>query len=535
MVNTVMLLGHLTRDPELRCTPNGSAVCQFGLALNRRYRTAAGELQEETTFLEIVVWGKQGEIVTQHMAKGRASYPPAPATSTDMCPLQKDTFWLRLAMPLHPVLAEKLSVATAPAPAVALTRRDVRLPAVPGKVHAVIGMRRAGKTTFLRQLLDERRAALPAERALYLSFDDDRLADIGVDRLALLLEEYYRRYPALRGRQTTYWLLDEIQLVPDWERFVRRVLDSEKVDVTVSGSSARMLSREVHTSLRGRGMATVIRPFSFREFLRHRGDEPTKEPRRWTPAERSLVEKHFREFLGAGGFPEAQGLSTALRIELLQGYVDTVLFRDVVERYGVSQVAALRWLVRQCLRNPAGNFSVHRLHQDLRAQGHGIAKDAVHAMLGYLLDAFLLSAVPLATESERKRNSNPRKLYPADPGLIQAFDASGRANVGHALETAVLNELERRGAEVGYVKTGEGLEVDFLARHPGAGQELIQVCADPSAPETLSREARALVAAAAEHSRAPRRLLVLDRDAVVLARDSAIEVQPAYEWLLAAP
>jgi uncharacterized protein len=147
--------------------------------------------------------------------------------------------------------------------------------------------------------------------------------------------------------------------------------------------------------------------------------------------------------MGAGGFPEAQGLSTALRIELLQGYVDTVLFRDAVERYGVSQVAALRWLVRQCLRNPAGSFSVHRLHQDLRAQGHGVAKDAVHAMLGHLLDAFLLSAVPLATESERKRNSNPRKLYPADPGLIQAFDASGRANFGHALETAVLNELER--------------------------------------------------------------------------------------------
>ena len=194
--------------------------------------------------------------------------------------------------------------------------------------------------------------------------------------------------------------------------------------------------------------------------------------------------------------------------------MDTVLFRDVVERYGVSQVAALRWLVRQCLRNPAGSFSVHRLHQDLKAQGHGVAKDAVHAMLGHLLDAFLLSAVPLATDSERQRNSNPRKLYPADPGLIKAFDASGRANLGHALETVVLNELERRGAEVGYVKTGDGLEVDFLARHPAAGEELIQVCADLSVAETRARELRALTAAAKEHPRATRRLLVLDRDAL---------------------
>lgn len=194
-----------------------------------------------------------------------------------------------------------------------------------------------------------------------------------------------------------------------------------------------------------------------------------------------------------------------MRIELLQGYVDTVLFRDVVERHAVSQGAALRWLVRHCLRNPARSLSVHRLHSDLRAQGLGVAKDSVHALLGHLLDAFLLSAVPVATDSERRRNSNPRKLYPADPGLIRAFDASGRANRGRALETAVLNELERRGAEMAYVKTEAGFEVDFLARRPEAGEELIQICTDPSAPETLSRELRALTAAAAASVGAGRR------------------------------
>lgn len=436
-------------------------------------------------------------------------------------------------MSLHPVLAEKLSAAMAAETLPTFTRRDARLPAVPGKAHAVIGMRRAGKTTFLRQLLQERRAQLPAERAVYLSFDDDRLAGLGAEQLGLLLEEYFRRAPALRGRVIVHWLLDEIQLVPGWERFVRRVLDTERVEIVVSGSSARMLSREVHTSLRGRGMATVIRPFSFREFLRHRDEEPVGDSRLWKPAERSLIEKRFREFLAEGGFPEAQGLSPVSRVELLQGYVDTVLFRDVVERYGVSQVAALRWLVRQCLRNPAGSFSAHRLHQDLKAQGHGVAKDAVHAMLGHLLDAFLISAVPLATDSERKRNSNPRKLYPADPGLIKAFDASGRTNQGHALETVVLNELERRKAEVGYVKTTDGLEVDFLARYSGRWEELLQVCADSSAPETRARELRAMTSAAKEHPQAGRRLLVLDRDALAQVKEAAIEAQPVCEWLLA--
>lgn len=113
---------------------------------------------------------------------------------------------------------------------------------------------------------------------------------------------------------------DEIQLVSGWERFDRSALGTETVDIdiVVSGSSARMLSREVHTSLRGRGLATVIRPFSFREFLRHRGEEPKRAPRLWRAAKRSGIEKHFCTYLTEGGFPEAQGLALALQIELLQ-------------------------------------------------------------------------------------------------------------------------------------------------------------------------------------------------------------------------
>jgi hypothetical protein len=437
-------------------------------------------------------------------------------------------------MSLQPVLAEKLNAALQPADPPSITRRDARLPPVPGKVYAVIGMRRSGKTTFLRQLLAEQRASVPPEAAIYLSFDDDRLAGLDVAQLGFLLEEYYRRYPEQRGRASAIWYLDEIQLVPEWERFIRRVIDSEKVQFVVSGSSAKMLSREVHTSLRGRAMATVIRPFSFREFLRHRDEEPETEPLRWTASMRSAIERRFREYLTEGGFPEAQGIPAASRIELLQGYVDTVLFRDVVERHGISQVTALRWLVRQCLRNPGGSFSMHRLHQDLKSQGLGVAKDTVHAFFDHLVDAFLLSAVPIASESERQRNSNPRKVYPADPGLIKAFDASGRANAGHALETVVLNELDRRGADISYVKAGDGVEVDFLARHPTEGEELIQVCVDPTEPSTLARELRALEAAGVHHPHAIQRLLVLDRDmlARVPALPDSVHAEPVYEWLL---
>ncbi len=435
-------------------------------------------------------------------------------------------------MSVHLVLLEKLNEAVAPGDTLELTRRDTRLPALTGKAHAVIGMRRAGKTTFLRQLVNELRQHAPPERSLYFSFDDDRLSGIGTDALSQLVEEYYRRFPRTRGRAQVSWFFDEVQLVPGWERFVRRLLDTERCNVVVSGSSARMLSREVHTSLRGRGLPTVIHPFSFREFLRHHGDEPAAAAVTLPAAGRSLMEQRLGQYLVTGGFPEVQGLPPGLRIELLQSYVDAVLFRDVVERYGISQTAALRWLVRFCLRNPAGAVSVHKLTNDLRSQGFGTAREAVHELLNHLTDAFLLSLVPLATDSERKRNTNPRKVYPADPGFIQAFDASGKANTGRQLEVAVFNELVRRGYEVTWVKTEDGYEVDFLARHPSGGALLLQVCADLRDRETAHREVRALLAAKREFPRAKAQLLVLHAADATGVEATGIEVLPAVQWLL---
>jgi predicted AAA+ superfamily ATPase len=435
-------------------------------------------------------------------------------------------------MELHPVLREKLVSGLEPVQLVGVTRRDARLPAIQNKVHTVLGMRRVGKTTFLRQVQSEKQNALSPTRAVYISFDDDRLADLPLSQLNALLEEYYRMFPELRGRQEVWWFLDEIQVISGWERFVRRLLDTEKVQVVVSGSSARLLSREVHTSLRGRGFETILRPFSFREFLRHRGEEPTKPVSRITPPERSLLEKRLREYLEVGGFPEAQGLEASLRIPLLQGYVDTLILRDVVERYRVSQVGPLRWLVRFCLRNPAAALSVHKLYHDLKSQGYAVSKDTLHALLSYLEDAFLITAIYLDTESERQRNTNPRKIYPVDVGLIQAYDISGRTNLGHALETAVLQELLRRGAAITYVKTQEGYEVDFLARIPGQVQQLIQVCAAPTSQESFAREMRALQAAAVRYRHAERLLVVMTSEQASQLAGQGIRVRPAYEWFL---
>ena len=175
----------------------------------------------------------------------------------------------------------------------------------------------------------------------------------------------------------------------------------------------------------------------------------------------------------------------------------------------MSNPVALRWLVRHLLGNAAGTFSVQRFYGDLRSQGIPVAKDTLHAYVGHLEDAFLIRTLPVAADSERRRMVNPRKVYPVDPGLIPVFDRVGRDNTGHALETVVALELERRGAEAAYVRTREGFEVDFLARFPDGAEQLIQVCADLDTADTRDREVRGLLAAAGEHPRATLHLVAL--------------------------
>lgn len=437
--------------------------------------------------------------------------------------------------PLQPILAEKLADSLA-APLRDLTpRRVFGAVSLPGKATAVVGVRRAGKTCFLHQLRRERLAGgTPRDRLPYLSFEDERLAGLTAANLQPLIEEYYRQFPQVRGCETVTWCFDEIQLVPGWERFVRRLLDSEQVDVLVTGSSAALLSREIATALRGRAWTVVIHPFSFEEALRHAGQQVPAAPAFLPAPDRSRLERAFLDYLAAGGFPEARGLDPMTRHQLLRDYVDVAMLRDVVERHGVTNVAGLRWLVRHLLGNAAGMFSVEKFYRALRSQGLSISKDTLHELLSHLEDCFLVRTVWMEAESERQRMVNPRKAYPVDPGLIPVFDRTGRANLGHALETAVLLELERRGFSVTYVRTPEGHEVDFLARRPTGDAELIQVSADTGDAATAERELRALAEAARLFPKAGRRLLTLTRQAAPPNVPPGVVVQPAYEWMLAA-
>ncbi len=412
-----------------------------------------------------------------------------------------------------------------------LTRRDVRLPMVTGKAHAVIGMRRSGKSTFLWQCLAERLAAgTPREALLYLNLEDERLNGMNAVDLGGVIEEWFRQAPGIRDRTRATLFLDEVQLIPGWETVARRIIDQERIDLFLSGSSAHLLSSEIATSMRGRALPTTIYPFSFRETLRHAGLEPAKPWSRLPKAERSDLDAHLRKYLVNGGFPETQGIADQDRAPLLRSYVDVAVLRDVLERHAVSHPVALRWLQRHLLSTAGGLFSVQKCWDTMRSQGLAVGKDSVHAWLAHLEEAFLIRTLSLATTSERRRMVNPRKAYPIDPGLIPVWSRSPEPQIGHALETAVLIELLRRGHEVDYMKTDEGQEIDFLARDHAGKETLIQVSSDTANAETLARELRALAAESKRRTRAE--ALLISMDARSPQVPTGVRWISASEWLL---
>lgn len=418
-----------------------------------------------------------------------------------------------------------------------LSPRDGCLLGRLGKADVLVGTRRAGKTYRAYQEIGRLlEAGVDKRRVCYLNLEDDRLGFLAPDVLTVALETFYRLSPEARSQEA--WLfLDEVQRVEDWSRFARRVLDTERAHVCVTGSSAALLSSQVATEFRGRGFATEILPFSFRESSRHAGVEP---PRELPDAElRSRLESHLDRYLVVGGFPEIQTYDEPARIRVLQDYVELVLLRDIVERHGISNVHAVRALVHAALDATASLFSVHKLYRDLRSRGVDVGKDTLYALMDHLEDARLLFRVPVFRPSLRGRRTSPQKVYAVDPGLAHAVSHVTSRDLGARLETAVYLELRRRIADrreghISYYKTESGREVDFVL---GQAEELrvaslLQVCADLGDADMRRRELRALAEAMRETGQRTASIVTLHEEGRVAIDEGEIRILPAWRWLL---
>jgi len=429
------------------------------------------------------------------------------------------------------IIREKLILA-GETPLPELTEREATVPETPGKAKTVIGMRRSGKTYFLHQQRNRYiQQGWQPERLVYFNFEDERLAGLQARDLGLIPTTHARLFPEIADQPVVFFL-DEIQLVEGWESFARRLLEESRNVLYLSGSSAKLLSREIASSMRGRGWEIVIFPFSFREYLRHRGSSVPEQPERLPHREQIVMDRCFADYLLTGGFPEALSFDPLNRCQLLQSYVDVLLLRDIIERHRISNPTALRWMTRRLLGNAGSLFSITKFEADLKSQGIAAGRETLYEMLSHMEDAFLLKAMPIATDSEKRRQVNPRKIYPIDHALTPVFDRSSKSNLGHTLEVVVHNELIRQGAELGYFRTKDGYEVDFLSRNQDGSQWLIQVCADVDAPETLARELRALKAANRECQANRQIILTAESRLPFPSVPPAVEILPAWKWIL---
>jgi predicted AAA+ superfamily ATPase len=301
-------------------------------------------------------------------------------------------------------------------------------------------------------------------------------------------------------------------------------MDTEDVAVFVTGSSSRVLTRDLATALRGRSLTWEVFPLSFRECLAFRRIA-------WVPANadsESAVKAAFEQYLLWGGFPEIVLADDAMRPLILAEYASLMFYRDLVERYHVRNEPLMREMLRHAYRHTAGLLSISKLHRDLQSLGLAVSKQTVIDYLAHLADSFLLFLLPKQERSLRKQAHNPKKLHVIDPGLVTAFQVDAGRDLGHRLETAVFLELRRRQPQWYYYANGS--EIDLC---DGDGASFYNCCWALTSPETVARERQAMALGRARWPRAAGHLLYHEHG--LQARAALPEAEPAWRLLATPP
>jgi len=377
-------------------------------------------------------------------------------------------------------------------------KREAAFADLPHKIEVALGMRRSGKTFFLLQQMQKllENESVAWQRCLYINFEDDRILPCSQAKFRKILESFYKVYPE-NHEQLCYFFLDEVQNVEDWSLVLRRFLDTKKVKIYVSGSSAKLLSKEIATELRGRSFSTEIWPFSFSEYLDAK--KVNFDTKLFGQKNKDILSQQFMNYINEGGFPEVNLVEDIeKRVQLLQDYVELVVMRDIIERYNIKNIQTIKYIIKTLLRNAGCSFSVNKLFNDFKSQNVPVTRGLLYEYLGYIEDAYLIFNIPLYDESIRKVHANPKKSYAVDTGLIKAFSFSLNNNHGHLFENMVFLDLKRQKNKVYYYLTEQKYEVDFLVENLRGERKLFQVVWDVTDESTLEREVRALRAAEQE-------------------------------------
>lgn len=445
----------------------------------------------------------------------------------------------------HEVIAEKVAEGMSdPLPRLMprdLSLGEASLPARGNVVKLVAGVRRCGKTYRLYQEMQALVSrGVPRSHLLYFNFDDERLLPYETAQLEELLAAYQKARPAAR-EDGVYLFLDEIQEVPGWGAFLRRVVDSWNATIYVTGSSSRMLSSEMPSEFRGRALTYELFPYSLSEFCRAQGACHSRDEAASSDGKASL-RNSLDAYLLRGGFPAADALARSEAFQLLQGYVSQTVSQDIVDRHGIKNHRAARSFVSRCIAFSGRELSISKSQAALRSAGVTVARETLSDLLSYYEESYLVFQ---NRELSRKLSDNTRsatKVYAVDPGLVAAFSPATARDLGQRLETAVFDALRRRA---GFLRAGaisrllvdEGAkrhEVDFATGDILLDEplELVQVATDLDDSRTRKRELDALTTAMERFGRSEATLVTLDDREVVTLPQGTIRVVPAWDWLL---
>ncbi|MBN1901248.1 ATP-binding protein [Candidatus Sumerlaeota bacterium] len=434
--------------------------------------------------------------------------------------------------------------------------RRLHVEPVQGKATVCVGVRRCGKSTYMFQIIQKiLNRGVPRQNILYLNFFDDRLHYLQKDNLGMITEAYYSIYPKKKNTEKIYCFFDEIQNITGWEPFIDRMMRTEKCEIFLTGSSSRMLSKEIATQMRGRAMSWELFPFSFREFLDCKGIDIKGH---LSTKKRLLVQNAFEEYWNVGGFPEVgafvpvvdgslsvneSGLRIGmpgampknLRIKTHQEYFHSILFRDIIERYDISHPRGLSDLAHWLVDSAASLYSINRLTGYLKSLSHNTPKSSVSDYIQWFEDAYFLFTVRLFDPSLSRSNANPKKIYCVDHAMVTSVSSGILVNSGHLLENLVFMALRRIHPAIYYYKTKTGREVDFIVSRRGAPVRLIQVCESIMESQTKKRETAALNEAMAELELKTGTIVTRNETERISVKAGMIEVVPAWKFLIDLP
>jgi len=400
--------------------------------------------------------------------------------------------------------------------------RDIDIPLKSSKIISIIGARRTGKTYLLFSLFDRIRKEISEDRIVYINFEDDRLFGLKISDLQFLISAYYELYPANREK-TVYFLFDEIQNVKNWELFVRRIYDTENCRIYLTGSSSKLLSKEIATSLRGRTISYELFPYSFKEYLKSKGIDAEI----YSQKKISFIKKAFDDYLKKSSFPELVNLdSDEMRLSL-QEYLNMVIYKDIVERHNVQNVYLIKSLIKFLFSNVSSLISINKIYNDFKSQGYTLSKDILHKYFGYLEDSYSVFMVPIFTKNLKELNRNPKKIYIIDNGLSGTMNM--KFDTGKQFENIAFMHLRRQYKDISYYKDIQ--EVDFVTESRSR-MNLINVCYSLKSKETRERELSGLFEALTKLKLKKGTLVTNNETEKINKSGKEIEVIPMWKWLL---